>query len=339
MAHHKILHVSGVILLNIAMAHAFADEPSKAKVIPEVEAANTIRDIKGFDLIKTGDVIIDKDMLFNGWFIKADKVVFKSGAKLIFSRQAQESRRNFFIVAKELVSEDASAPGIITYAAAGTSDAEPAQGQAATGPHAAFDDNPGGPGQPGQQGPSGPLGYAAPSLTVVALNVPQSGVRIEFAGQKGGKGGQGQRGGDGGNGAKGHPATISMVDCKNGAGDGGVGGPGGPGGTGGIGGRGGNGGNVTLIAPIDLLPSLTQKMRVIVSGGPGGDPGEGGPGGKGGLGGPRGAKALPYCKDDGRDGSPGAAGPGGGKGNPGGSGIDGDFFVGGITPDAFSRIY
>lgn len=55
--------------------------------------------------------IIDGDNIFNGWYLKAEKLVFKSGGSLWFSEKAQENRNSFFTVAKEIICEDANDPG------------------------------------------------------------------------------------------------------------------------------------------------------------------------------------------------------------------------------------
>jgi hypothetical protein len=319
------------------LAHAQA--PATPKELSEASVLNEAQMIIQSNLLKlTKPFEVSGATRFDGWFIVADKVVFKSGAQLIFTRQAQQNRRNFFIVTKDLITEDANAPGSITYEqpAAETSPAKPGQGP--TGAHGGSDGQSGQPGGKGELGALGPKGYSAPSITITVLSVPGSGPIVDFRGGLGGIGGQGQLGGDGGVGAKGSPASQSMFDCKAGGGRGGNGGQGGLGGDGGPGGPGGDGGSVTVIAPSMLLPSLTQKFRVTIAGGAGGRGGAPGNGGNGGPGGPGGQEAKPYC----------GGGPGGSSGGPGGAGspgpggalgTDGDFFVGAITQDQFAQIY
>jgi hypothetical protein len=312
---------------------------SHGKILPEAEIVNELRAIGQADLPKlSGPLVVDGNMLFNGGFIAADKVVFRSGAKLIFSLQAQDRRRNFYIVTKEISSEDANAPGIITYEQPPATIAAPTAGRAPSGAAGWHEGISGAPGQPGSKGTQGPKGNAAPSLTITVLSVSAPGPSIDFRGGPGGKGGRGQKGGDGGPGAKGSPASRSLFDCVSGAGSGGNGGPGGPGGPGGDGGIGGDGGTVKIIASAELLPSLSQKLRVVVSGGPGGSPGDGGNGGYPGAGGPGGQDARPYCRG-GPVGSAGAAGERGPIGEPGGQGVEGDYLVGAITPELFTRVY
>lgn len=77
------------------------------------------------------------------------------------------------------------------------------------------------------------------------------------------------RGGDGGRGGSGHPASSGAFDCRRGAGNGGPGGPGGIGGPGGAGGNGGTGGTVTIVTTQGLAPTMLQRFRLDVSGGPG----------------------------------------------------------------------
>lgn len=312
---------------------------TNSKVLPEAEVVNEIQTIKEAGLLKLSKpFIVDGDTLFNGWFIVTNKIIFKSGARLSFSRQAQDRRRNFYIVAKEISSEDGNAPGMITYEHPPVGTAAPIAGQAPSGAPGRYDGDSGAAGQPGTKGAQGPKGYSAPSLTITVLSVPTSGPSADFRGGKGGQGGQGQKGGDGGAGAKGSPASQSMFDCKAGGGRGGDGGPGGPGGPAGNGGTGGDGGTVKIIAPAEMLPSLGEKFRVVVSGGQGGDPGAVGSGGIPGPGGPGGQDARPFC-GGGSPGSGGAPGPEGSPGQAGPSGTDGDFLVGTITSDLFAQVY
>jgi hypothetical protein len=311
----------------------------KPKELSEASVVNEVQTIKQADLLRLSKPYeVVGTTRFDGWFIVADKVVFKSGSQLIFSHQALQNRRNFFVVTKELVSEDANAPGLITYEQPANDTASAKPGQGPTGPHGAYDGQSGQQGGSGETGAVGPKGYSAPSITITVLSVPGSGPALDLRGGTGGEGGQGQRGGDGGVGAKGSPASQSMFDCKAGGGRGGNGGSGGTGGAGGQGGPGGDGGSVTIIAPAELLPSLTQKFRVLVAGGQGGRGGAPGPGGNSGPGGPGGQEAKPYC-GGGPGGSPGAPGAGGSPGASGPPGTEGDFFVGAISQDLFAQIY
>lgn len=310
-----------------------------AKELPEASVVNEVQTIKQADLMRLSKpFVVNGATRFDGWFVVSEKVIFKSGSQLIFTRQAQDKRRNFYIVTRELVSEDANAPGTITYEQPTVTSAPAKPGQGPTGAHAREDGHHGGQGSPGDVGAPGPKGFSAPALTITVMSVPSSGPAIDFRGAVGGEGGQGQKGGDGGNGAKGSPASQSMFDCKAGGGRGGNGGRGGIGGAGGAAGVGGDGGNVTIIAPAVLLPSLSQKFRVLVAGGPMGKPGAPGRGGNGGQPGPGGQEAKPYC-GGGPSGDPGGVGPDGLAGQTTGGGTDGDFFVGAITPEMFNIIY
>ena len=309
-------------------------------ILQPAEVASALHDIKAEGLGPgSGGFVVDGTKLYNGWFLKTERLIFKSGGILSFSIQAQDKRNLFYVIAKEIVCEDSESPGTITWQPKPIGGAPAAGGQAPTGAHATVDDQGGGPGSNGAMGPQGYQGYSAPFITVVTLSVPGSGPIVDFRGQDGDPGGMGQRGGDGGNGAKGHPASSGAFDCKNGAGNGGPGGPGGAGGQGGPGGTGGHGGTVTLISTPVLLPGLTAKFRSLLSGGQGGSGGPGGPGGNGGLGGPRGAPALPWCKDDGSPGGNGAAGPGGPTGNAGLVGNAGDLLVGAVSEEQFSTVW
>jgi len=322
----------------VAVALPASAQAPKPKELPEAAVVGELHTIRQADLPKLSKpFVVEGETRFDGWFVVADRIVFKSGARLVFTRQALERRRNFYIVAAEMSSEDGANPGTITYEPPPASTAPATPGQAPTGPHGPSDGASGGTGQSGQQGAEGGTGFAAPSLTVTVMKVATSGPTIDFRGGPGEQGGQGQKGGDGGVGRQGSPASSSLFDCKAGGGRGGDGGLGGRGGPGGRGGRGGPGGTVTIMSPADLLPSLSTKFRLLVSAG---QPGQSGMPGEGGGGGPAGAggqEAKPYC-----GGGDGGAfkGPGqrGDPGLPGLAGVDGDFLVGAITPEQFAYI-
>jgi len=302
------------------------------KVLQGAEIAPKLLEMKEVREVPASDFVVDGVKRFDGWFLKADRLIFKKGATLVFSRQALASRRVFFIVAKSIQVEDAAAPGRITWETQAVDGTGPASGQAATGRA------PGGAGLPGDGGHEGVPGDSAPSLHLAVLKMPGSGPVIDLQGQAGGPGAQGQRGGSGGPGAAGRHASQNAFNCVRGAENGRPGGAGGPGGRGGTAGRGGNGGTVTILGTPDLLPGLGARVRVLVSGGVAGQPGAGGPGGVGGPGGPGGSQQLPFCRGNGSTGPTGAPGPDGPTGpSDDGSrrGTDGDFFVGPITEAAF----
>ncbi|WP_268522753.1 hypothetical protein [Bacillus halotolerans] len=288
---------------------------------------------------KIKELIVDGEQVINGWYIRAEKIIFKPGSSIWFSEAAQQNRTNFYIVANEIICEDDNSPGLISWQHTGVVNQEPTSGQAASGHHGGSDGESGGVGQEGSKGNKGYNGKNAPNLTIFVLNMPSSGPEVNFKGQDGGNGGKGQKGGDGGNGRKGRPASQSAVTCLRGAGNGGNGGNGGTGGPGGDGGDGGNGGIVTVISKGDLLPSLEQKLRVIVSGGLGGPGGDGGDGGNPGLGGPGGEAALPLCAGNGSSGSSGIGGESGPAGETGRAGVDGDVFHGPITEENIINIF
>jgi len=341
------------ILLVLAVAGCGGNEPmaqngqnSKPISSGEVPGVNpSAKQVQGADLndalvaIKdlpgTTDEVVEGTRRFNGWFFKANRITFKSGSTLLFTKQALENRRQFFVIAKEIIVEDQNSPGTITWEKGTTADAPASNGQAGNGQDGS---GAGGGGLAGNPGVSGDLGYAgsdAPSVVLLVMTLPSSGPTVDLSGQKGGKGGKGQKGGTGGHGAKGNDASQNGFNCNRGAGNGGPGGSGGSGGTGGAGGRGGSGGTFTLISSTDKLPSLSQKFRVQVSGGPGGETGDGGFGGDGGTGGDGGGQQLPYCRGDGSRGATGGSGSPGTVGAVGPTGAAGDFLVGGITDDQF----
>jgi hypothetical protein len=300
--------------------------------IPDTEKASILQNVK--DLPPSGQEVIDGTRRFDGWFFKADKITFKSGAVLLFTKQAQENRRQFFVIAKEIVCEDGSNPGKITWEK-GPAPAPPSSAGEAPAGKDGGENATGEGGNAGVQGTKGYDGHTAPSIVLIALQVPGSGPLVDLTAQDGGQGGTGQQGGKGGKGGTGNSASQNAVNCNRGAGNGGSGGIGGPGGQGGKGGTGGDGGVLTLISTTDNLPSLTQKFRALIAGGHGGTPGQGGSGGVGGGGGGGGAEQKPWCAGNGNPGPTGNTGNPGPVGANGDNGREGDYTVGGITQDQF----
>jgi len=322
----------------VVVASAFAKD---ATVRSAAELTPQMREVK--DMASIGipaEFVVDGQKSVDSWAVIAKRIVFKSGATLVFSQQALARRNELLIAADTIVNEDQGHPGTVTWAQpSAATQAPPMSGQAPAGAHGAGDGQSGSPGTPGASGNSGYPGRNSPILTVFVQRAVGGGQQIGFNGQAGGQGGKGQTGGAGGLGHKGSPASASLFDCHSGAGYGGNGGNGGPGGTGGTGGAGGAGGSVTLVSLPENLGPLTHLYRVDVTGGAGGSGGAGGDGGSPGAGGSQGEKALPYCKDEpSRAGHGGAAGASGNAGSPGNEGLAGDFSVAGVTAEQFQRM-
>jgi hypothetical protein len=174
-----------------AVAASFSLKGADGKAVPAMQQAevasalNNAKEVK--DVPGGGDFIVSGNKLFPFWFIKADRIIFESGATLAFSKQAQEKRNQFFIVAKELISKDPNAPGTITWEKGTVQSTGASSGQAPSG-------SAGGAGATGG-GAQDYAGNSAPTLTMIVINVPSSAPLIDFTGQQGGPGGQGQKGG------------------------------------------------------------------------------------------------------------------------------------------------
>jgi hypothetical protein len=302
--------------------------------IPDPDKAQLLQDVK--DLPPSGDEVIEGTRRFNGWFFKANKITFKSGSVLLFTKQAQANRRQFFVIAREIDVEDASNPGKITWEKGDIPAPPSSAGEAPAGADGG-ENSAGAPGAPGGPGTKGYDGPTAPSVVLITMRVPSSGPLVDLTGQDGSQGGMGQQGGKGGKGGTGNSASQNAFNCNRGAGNGGPGGSGGLGGQGGKGGTGGDGGVFTLISTTENLPNLTQKFRILYEGGHGGIPGQGGLGGVGGHGGDGGAQQLPYCSGNGSPGPTGNTGNAGAVGTNGDNGKEGDYTVGGISQAQFSQ--
>lgn len=287
-----------------------------------------------------GDFVVEGERTFNGGILAVDRLVFKPGARLVFTAESLKSRDSLLIVAHELVGLDRHSPGTITWdPPARTTAVAPIAGQGASGA-SGVEDHDGTQGVTGAAGNEGSVGRDAPRLTILVPTISAVGLQIDFTGQGGGKGGTGQKGGDGGNGGGGHSGSQKLFECSRGPGNGGNGGVGGGGGTGGRGGTGGHGGIVQLGSLVSNLPDIEKALSTNVSGGKGGTGGDGGDGGTGGLGGPVGAEQLPYCRRDGRH--DGAAGRKGRSGQPGLLGREGDagqYLFAPLTPENFEWLF
>ncbi|CAH1689116.1 conserved exported hypothetical protein [Hyphomicrobiales bacterium] len=328
---------------SLCIAGAALAQDGKPKEVPSSSVVSDAKEVReSVALIGlTPEFVVSGDVLYDSYFVGADVIRFKPGAKLIFSDKALKVRNNLIFAAKTIVNEDQSKPGIITWSRGeGPAASPPHSGQAPGGPHGNSDGESGGPGSNGAPGNPGLTGQSAPNLTVFMLSAEGAPPIVDLRGQRGGKGGTGQQGGDGGVGRQGAPASASAVGCKSGAGRGGNGGAGGTGGQGGRGGVGGKGGTFTIVSLPTAFPALISLVRADVAGGEGGDGGEGGALGKGGPEGSQGAKALPYCKDEpGRRGKRGVDGAKGGIGLQGGGGLTGDINYTTLSREAFNQLY
>lgn len=330
-----------LVLLAAVASPAVLGQPLRG--IPSTSILNEAKEVReARSLVGLPELLeVSGDVVFDSYFVGADTIVFKPGARLVFSDKALALRNNLIVAARTIKMEDQAKPGVITWNRGAGPSTSPAQsGQAASGPHGRGDGDPGATGAPGAQGNAGIAGRDAPNLTLFVAAMQVAPPFLDLRGQPGGEGGQGQQGGDGGNGHQGRPASATLVDCKRGCGYGGRGGDGGPGGKGGTGGPGGTGGTVTLVSLPSSFPALLQLIRADVSGGDGGEGGKGGRGGIKGTGGAQGAKALPWCKDEpGRRGADGGAGTDGQKGDKGVVGVQGDLLYTTLSPEAFANLF
>lgn len=283
------------------------------------------------------DFVVEGEKLYNGHVLSAERIIFKPGARLIFSPTIVRRTSDLFIIAREISSEDNQNPGTITWQDTPQT-IPPTKGYGASGAdNGGIVGATGGAGATGPVGFTGEAGYNAPSLTLLVKSIPAA-LKVELAGEDGGPGGEGGTGGSGGQGGPGSPAAQNLVNCMHGAGDGAAGGTGGAGGQGGDGGSGGNGGTLTLIAEENDLPAITLMLLTTLSGGQGGSAGTGGAGGAGGPGGHGGQESRPYCRGNGNNGPQGGAGQAGGPGTAGQNGSSGNFYVGGLAVAAITKI-
>lgn len=310
------------------------------RVLQQSELSNVVATVKQ-EVVSPStyrEYIVEGDRRFDGWALSADRLVFKPGSRLVFTREALNSRPSIFIFAREIRSESQESPGKVSWERPSLMPPQDAGAASAGEDNGARVDVPGGAGGAGRQGNNGEAGLRAPDLTIVADAI-KSPLIVDLSGQDGGPGGKGQNGGRGGGGGRGHDASQSMLGCIHGANSGASGGNGGTGGKGGTSGSGGRGGIFTLIASSDNLGAASRLIKVDVSGGrPGAVGGPGGDGGAGGPGGPGGAQQLPFCQGNGHQGLPGSYGQNGPSGDIGEMGMNGDYFVGGLSSESIGGL-
>jgi hypothetical protein len=274
---------------------------------------------------------------FGQQVIKADEIVFDSGAHLVFTNLGAPW---IAIVAHRFKFRDPLSYSFIERdmnVRAGADGAQGAQGARGADDFGETnrrgnDGHPGGPGGPGGVGKTVQL----PTLYIIAekllddkdKEIPAGilNLAVLARGIDGGNGGIAGRGGDGGHAGNGKEGATGPFDCKEGPGPGGNGGTAGMGGHGGDGGAGGNGGTVIFVA-LKPASEAFSYSRVNNQYGLGGNFGRGGSPGNPGAGG-GGAGRNGWCGPSG-PGSPGAfPNPVNlGDGNPGANGTKGEMYV------------
>jgi hypothetical protein len=188
-----------------------------------------------------GEYVVEGTKSWSSHVVSVERLVFKSGAKLVFDGAVVRRSPNVFVFARETVSEDQRKIGEFGWEAPPPSE-QPAPGNGRAGANnGQHTDTPGGPGETGPVGIAGEDGMDAPHLTILTQSI-SGGLKVALVGEEGGGGGTGGAGGQGG---RVRPASQTAFYCRRGAGrsaEGGRGSDGGPGGSGGDGGPGGPGG-------------------------------------------------------------------------------------------------
>lgn len=328
-----------VALASLLVGECFA-QPT---VVPASQVASELGEVRNVvTVLGLGDeVVIEGTKKWDGFILTANKLVFKPGAKLVFTEQARNARPALVVAVREIVNEDQQQPGRITWERAKNAGAGgDLSGEGGAGSNGGDrSGGTGGAGGDGATGRRGAKGADAPSIIVVCPKAPtHGGIIVDFRGQHGGTGGEGQKGGTGGKGGSGRPASQGAFDCRSGAGNGGRGGKGGNGGKGGTGGNGGEGGTITWVCETDNVSAISNAFAFEIGGGNGGSGGEGGAKGRGGDGGAGGQEARPYCRGNGSTGSRGPNGEGGPQGANGAGGNDGAVLYSQLTSEQLARL-
>jgi hypothetical protein len=229
---------------------------------------------------------------FSGQILKADEIVFDSGASLTLSDLGKPW---IVLIANRWKFTDPKT--VVKIRRAGR--VAPAGSDGSKGSDGA--DNPGETNRRGNDGGAGSAGSSGgqgktlqlPKIYLVggSFTSPTGDpmplrLALDFSGVPGGNGGDGGAGGDGGDAGNGKEGADSAFDCKEGPGPGGNGGAAGAGGAGGDGGRGGNGADLVYISLAEGIEQLSYARVINVEGygGQGGRPGRAGTPGNGGDG-------------------------------------------------------
>jgi hypothetical protein len=328
-----------LIVIGIAFCAYIFVTPSEAQTsLSPPEAQNKLVEAaQARPPVIVGDFRVEGQRVYNAPVLAARRVIFAPGSSLIFSQQVLTTRRNLFVFAQEIVSENAEQPGTVTWEQTAPASPPPMGTAPAGADNGGREGATGGAGQNGRQGAPGGAGSPGPDLTIVALKLAPT-LKINLSGGPGDSGGVGENGGRGGGGGYGRSASQNAFNCSHGANDGAPGGGGGNGGPGGPGGASGAGGVFTLVTPSDQVPVITRILQVNLGPGTPGQGGAGGAGGQGGPGGAGGAQSLPYCRGNGAQGGGGASGANAGPGPVGSQGAAGTYFVGGLSPDDLNKL-
>jgi len=330
----RYLIVSGIAFC----AYTFVTPADAQTPLSPPEAQNRLVEAaQARPAVIVGDFRVEGQRVYNAPVLAARRVIFAAGSSLIFSQQVLTTRRNLFVFAQEIVSENAEQPGTVTWEQTAPASPPPLGSAPAGADNGGREGQTGGAGQHGRPGGPGEAGSPGPDLTIVALKINPT-LKINVSGGPGGLGGVGENGGRGGGGGYGRPASQNAFNCRHGANDGAPGGSGGNGGPGGAGGTGGAGGVFTLVTPSDQVPVITRVLQVNLGAGTPGQGGAGGSGGQGGPGGAGGAQSLPFCRGNGAQGGAGASGANAGFGPVGNQGAAGTYFVGGLSPDDLNKL-
>ena len=233
---------------------------------------------------------------FRDQILKADEIVFDSGASLTLSAL---DKPWIVLVANRWKFADPRVMVKIARAPRSSRDGSAGNDGTAGADHLGETNrkgDDGGSGSEGMQGGSGGMVQLPRIYLVGGSFTSPSGdpipgslrLTLDFSGIAGGQGGQGGTGGSGGRAGNGKEGSTSAFDCSDGPGPGGNGGAAGPGGAGGSGGQGGNGADIIYVSLASGIEQLSYARVINVEGygGIGGRPGRAGRPGNGGAGAP-----------------------------------------------------
>lgn len=167
---------------------AFPAFSQQAEEVPPSSIINDAKQVKeSVALIGlTKEIIVTGDMLYDSYFIGAETIQFKSGARLIFSDKALATRNNLIIAAKNIVNEDQQKTWSYYVDTRRRPLIRPPQsGQAPGGAHGNNSGVSGSAGANGAQGNPGIAGKNAPNLTLFFITATGAPPVIDLRGQPG----------------------------------------------------------------------------------------------------------------------------------------------------------
>ncbi|HEX5325681.1 MAG TPA: hypothetical protein VFW75_03340 [Acetobacteraceae bacterium] len=190
---HIMCTTALVTVLGLAATHAHA----QTTLSPQESGNRLVESAQQKPAVIVGTFTVDGRVVYNAPVLAAARIEFKPGSTLVFSSTVLRDRRNLFIFARQIVSDDPQRAGRISWEKV-PADAPPPLGTAPAGAdNGAREEAAGGNGQNGRIGYYGRDGEPGPDITIVTEKLATP-IIVDVSGNNGGPGGVGESGGRGG---------------------------------------------------------------------------------------------------------------------------------------------